>query len=144
MGNHAKLNNNPELLKGNSGAQVNCQLPHVPEIDPIPGLLHSNQKMIIHCNGHSHPIYVMEPVKLSPRCHTIVRVTTQISGEVTPISNNVSVRPKMGPITMCSGRVFLHPGIYVREGRNIKVLITNYGGEAVHLPRNLTIGFSYE
>ena len=45
---------------------------------------------------------------------------------------------------MCSGRIFLHPGIYIREGRHIKVLITNYGGEAVHLTRNLTIGFSYE
>ena len=144
MGNHAKLNNNPELPKGNSGAQVNCQLPHAPEIDPIPGLLHSNQKMIIHCNGHGHPIHVMESVKLSPRCHTIVRVTTQISGEVTPLSNNVSVRPRIGPITMCNGRLFLHPGIYVREGRHIKLLITNYGSEAVLLPRNLTIGFSHE
>ena len=38
----------------------------------------------------------------------------------------------------------LHPGIYIRESYQMKVLITNFGNESIYLPRSLKVGRSYE
>ena len=45
---------------------------------------------------------------------------------------------------MNKNRLFLHPGTYIREGYQMKVLITNFGNKSMNLPRRLKIGRSYE
>ena len=140
----SKLNDKFDSQQGNSGALVNYQNPLVPEEDPIPGLFHSDQKKRINLDKRSHYIYLTKQVWLAPECHTVVPVYYRQGIILRPRRNSVLIEPNRNQTLLNKNRLFLHPGIYTREGYQMKVLITNFGNKPINLPRRLKVELSYE
>ena len=91
-------------------------------------------------------LYNREKVKLPAKCSTIVTLTSSGCNvnDQPAEGNSIFVKPKYDCKFANKNDLFMHPGCYRREGKDVKVLISNFGEQTIELPAKCHLGHKLE
>ena len=103
-------------------------------------------KKPLHYGNNKENIYNKEKVKLQAQCSTIVTLTSSGCHMINKLNtkNNVFISPKYDCKFANKNNLFMHPGCYKRVGKDVKVLISNFGDQTIELPAKCHLGHKFE
>ena len=115
-----------------------------PHSEEVLGIDYNSTKRVILWGDTQTRIYNTQETLL-PSCHDII-VKVERGRDGQPAlqpkkqENSIFLSPKTNSKFLNDKKIFIHPGVYKREGNTIKIKITNYGKTDAYLPRGCTLG----
>ncbi|MGB0246440.1 MAG: reverse transcriptase domain-containing protein [Paracoccaceae bacterium] len=108
------------------------------EIEFVPGVQYQNNKKNIDFDPTLHPVKCAHKTVIKPS--STVVITANINYQSNKAQNDVHIFPKRNNKFLNAHELFVHPGVYIRNGNVIKLMVTNFSQDEKYIPANCLLG----
>lgn len=110
----------------------------------IQGVNYTDTKQILVASDNKRTAFPAEKLLLKARHTTVVTLRLNTQQYSADDSSSVLFVPKKDNKYLNKNELFVHPGVYIREGNYVKVQISNYSHRHVKLHVDCAVGHCYE